>query len=210
MPSKYDTNPLDPDFPEKAKAAAAAQETAQAGGGTRPFASSESYEQETREISAHDFGAYQAPQGAYAPAYYASAAVPPAAVEDTRRRRVDKVGLPENIVTAVPYIPWYFGLVAGIILLILLPKSEAKSRFHAAQGVAAHLGILFVSFLLGIVGSIANMARPANGIFMAVTTIMLLVFVFKAWRGRPIHIEFIEGLTDWFEEKVTPDLFNKK
>ena len=110
----------------------------------------------------------------------------------------------------MPYVPWYFGLVAGIILLILLPKSEAKSRFHAAQGVAAHLGILLVSSLLGIVGQVANMARPANGIFMLVTTIMLFVFVYKAWRGRPIHIEFIEGLTDWFEEKVTPDLFNKK
>ena len=178
-------------------------------GETRPFAGAENFEQETREFSARDFGAYQAPQGAYAPAYYASA-VPPASVEDTRKRRVDKIGLPENIVTAVPYIPWYFGLVAGIILLILLPKSEQKSRFHAAQGVAAHLGILIVSFLFGIVGSIADMARSANGIFMLVTTIMLLVFVFKAWRGRPIHIEFIEGLTDWFEEKVTPDLFNKK
>ncbi|MBX3281240.1 MAG: hypothetical protein KF756_02065 [Acidobacteria bacterium] len=208
MPSKYDTNQLDPDFPEKAKAAAAAQETAEAGGATRPFANSANYEQETREFAAGDFGAYQAPQGAYAPAFYAAAA--PAAVEDTRKRRVDKVGLPENIVTAVPYVPWYFGLVAGIILLILLPKSEAKSRFHAAQGVAAHLGILLVSSLLGIVGQVANMARPANGIFMLVTTIMLFVFVYKAWRGRPIHIEFIEGLTDWFEEKVTPDLFNKK
>ena len=209
MPSKYDTNPLDPDFPEKAKAAAAAQEPQAPGGETRPFAGGENYEQETREFSARDFGAYQSPQGAYAPAYYAST-VPPAVVEDTRKRRVDKVGLPENIVTAVPYIPWYFGLVAGIILLILLPKSEAKSRFHAAQGVAAHLGIVFVSFLLGIVGSVASMARPAKGIFMLVTTIILLVFVFKAWRGRPILIEFIEGLTDWFEEKVTPDLFNKK
>lgn len=208
MPSKYDTNQLDPDFPEKAKAAAAAQETAEAGGATRPFANSANYEQETREFGPRDFGAYQAPQGAYAPAFYAAAA--PAAVEDTRKRRVDKVGLPENIVTAVPYVPWYFGLVAGIILLILLPKSEAKSRFHAAQGVAAHLGILIVSSLLGIVGQVANMARPANGIFMLVTTIMLFVFVYKAWRGRPIHIEFIEGLTDWFEEKVTPDLFNKK
>ncbi|HQZ82625.1 MAG TPA: hypothetical protein PLR83_05350 [Pyrinomonadaceae bacterium] len=209
MPSKYDTNPLDPDFPEKAKAAAAAQDAGVPQGETRPFAGAENFEQETREFSARDFGAYQAPQGAYAPAYYASA-VPPASVEDTRKRRVDKIGLPENIVTAVPYIPWYFGLVAGIILLILLPKSEQKSRFHAAQGVAAHLGILIVSFLFGIVGSIADMARSANGIFMLVTTIMLLVFVFKAWRGRPIHIEFIEGLTDWFEEKVTPDLFNKK
>ncbi|MBX7061048.1 MAG: hypothetical protein K1X52_05265 [Pyrinomonadaceae bacterium] len=209
MPSKYDTNQLDPDFPEKAKAAAAtAQASAETGGETRPFANTENYEQETREFGPRDFGAYQAPQGAYAPAFYASSA--PAAVEDVRNRRVDKVGLKENIVTAIPYIPWYFGLVVGIILLVLLPKSEAKSRFHAAQGLAAHLGILLVTTLLGVVGSITNAVRPAVGIFSAITTIILFVFVYKAWRGRPIHLEFLEGLTDWLEEKLTPDTFNKK
>ncbi|KXJ98639.1 MAG: Chloroplast import component protein (Tic20) [Acidobacteria bacterium OLB17] len=209
MSAKYDTNPLDPDFPEKAKAASAAGQTRPTPEGeTRPFASVEDREQETREFGPQDFGAYQAPQESYAPAYYAAAS--PAAVEDPKKRRVDKVGLPENVVTALPYIPWYFGLVAGLILLILLPKSEARSRFHAAQGVAAHLGIFAISFLLGIVTSIANFARPANGIFMAVTTVMLFIFVVKAWRGRPIHLEIIEGLTDWFEEKVTPDLFSKK
>ena len=40
MPSRYDTNPLDPDFPEKARTAAASDETQTLpyrGGETRPF-----------------------------------------------------------------------------------------------------------------------------------------------------------------------------
>ena len=28
-------------------------------------------------------------------------------------RKVQPIGLPENIVTALPYIPWYIGLIAG-------------------------------------------------------------------------------------------------
>jgi uncharacterized membrane protein len=44
------------------------------------------------------------------------------------------------------------GLVAGLILLLLTPKNEPKVRFHAAQGLAAHGGILAVSWILWVVG----------------------------------------------------------
>jgi hypothetical protein len=33
---------------------------------------------------------------------------------------------------------------------------------------------------------------------------MLVVFAIKAWRGRPVHIESVDGLTNWFEEKIKP------
>ena len=53
MPSKYDTNPLDPEFPAKAKAAAAAESATsglgQTGGETRQFA--EAGEEQTRRFT---------------------------------------------------------------------------------------------------------------------------------------------------------------
>jgi hypothetical protein len=32
---------------------------------------------------------------------------------------------------------------------------------------------------------------------------MLIIFTVKAWRGKPIHIESIDALTNWLEEKIT-------
>ena len=106
--------------------------------------------------------------------------------------------------TAAPYIPWYLGMVAGILILLFLPKSEAKVRFHAAQGLAAHVAILVVSTILGILGQITDFASFGNAIFSVVTMVMLIIFAFKAWKGRPVHIESIEELTNWLEEKIGP------
>ena len=119
-------------------------------------------------------------------------------------RKVEKIGLGENIVTAIPYIPWFIGLVAGALLLFFLPKSETKARFHAAQGLAAHLGILVVSTILGILGNLTGVARAGGLAFQVAATITLIVFAWKAYKGRPVHIAAIEGLTNWLEEKIHP------
>ncbi len=118
-------------------------------------------------------------------------------------RKVAKVGLPENIATALPYIPWYFGMVAGLLILLLVPKSEAKVRFHAAQGLAAHIGILIVTTILGVIGNIANIADVGNLIFQILTTVMLIIWAVKAWKGKPVHIESVDSLTNWLEEKIS-------
>jgi len=103
---------------------------------------------------------------------------------------------------ALPYLPFSIGLVAGALELLFVPKHEAKVRFHAAQGLAAHVGILLITTILGIIGEFAKMANVGSFIFTAVTTVLLIIFAVKAWKGRPIHIESIEALTNWFEEKI--------
>lgn len=207
MPTKYDTNPLDPDFPEKAKAAAEAEMATSAlpktGADTRRFAGVVAAEEQTRRFSAQGFSAYQEPySGQFVPANYQPA--PVSDVDRSSSRKVDKLGLPENIMTAVPYIPWYLGMVAGLLILFLVPRSETKVRFHAAQGLAAHIGILIVTTILGIIGSITDVAEVGNFIFQLVTSIMLVVFAIKAWKGKPVHIESVDSLTNWFEEKISP------
>ena len=207
MPTKYDTNPLDPEFPEKAKAAAEAEVATQtlpfSGTATSAFPQSAPTEEQTRRFPAANMYDYSAPyNGQYVPANYQPAAF--ANLDQSRKRKVDKVGLPENILVALPYMPFSIGLVAGLIELLVVPKHETKVRFHAAQGLAAHLGILIITTILGVVGNIANVADIGNGIFTAVTTIMLIIFTVKAWKGKPVHIESIEDLTNWLEDKISP------
>jgi uncharacterized membrane protein len=207
---KFDTNPLDPDFPEKAKAAAA--DTGPAAGEYTapqhsPYRTNEFpavppsiTEEETRRFEGAKFDPY-AYQPQPAPMVYQ-----PVGFSDMNRagdRKVAKTGVPEKWLVGLPYIPFWIGLIAGLILLLVIPKEEAKVRFHAAQGFGAHVAILIVSTILGVIGSITDQSF-GSFIFGLVTTIMMFVWAIKAWKGKPVHIEIIDDLTNWFEEKIGP------
>ena len=212
MPSKYDTNPLDPEFPEKARAAAASSEETQTlpyrGGQTKQFPqeTAAAEEQQTRRFAEADVNAYSAPyvppyDGQYVPLPYAQHGfVTP---DQAKKRRVNSLGIPENIAIAAAYFPWYIGLVAGFILLLLTPKSEPKVRFHAAQGLAAHIGIVLVTILLGAVTSVTG-GDLGTMLFKLAALVMMVIFTIKALKGKPIHIAAIEDLTNWLEEKLGP------
>jgi uncharacterized membrane protein len=213
---KFDTNQLDPDFPQQVGAAAPApqtvpelreQETSVLNGGnvqTRQFDEPALTEEQTRKFNEADFQSYQSPyNGQQIPMNYQPPPAPFFHTED-RSRKVAKIGLPENILTALPYIPLFIGLVAGILELIFVPKSEAKVRFHAAQGVAAHIAIMVITAVLGAIGNVADLADVGNIVFKVVTTIMLIIFAIKAFQGKPIHIESVDDLTNWLEDKIKP------
>ena len=211
MANKYDTNPLDPDFPEKlrreAEAEVATSVLPQGVGATQRFAP-ETEEQTRRFVAADQAAAFQQPfNGQFVPAVAQNVNV--STTDGSISTKVEKLGLPENILVAVPYIPWFLGLVAGILLLLLTPKSEQKVRFHAAQGVAAHIGILIVTTILGVLDNVTDIADVGSAIFTLVTSIMLVIFALKAWQGKPVHIESIEDLTNWFEDKIEPKLAKK-
>ena len=202
MAKKFDTNPLDRDFPQRAKAAAASTAKQQTPYKTAEFptAPSSVTEEETRKFGEGDFPAYwQTNQQAQPVGFYQ-----PPAVSDLNAassRKVAKVGLPEKWIIALPYIPYPVGLVAGLILLLIIPKEENKVRFHAAQGLAAHLAILIITTILGTMGGFAD---AGGKIFWLVTTVMLIIFAIKAWRGKPVHIEAVDDLTNFLEEKIGP------
>ena len=199
---KFDTNPLDPDFPEKVKEAetTALPQNAYV---TSDISLPSVTEEQTRRFESNNFSDYQSPyNGQNIPTNYR-----PANFTDMNKsssRKVDKIGLPENILTALPYLPFWIGLIAGLIILFLAPRSETKVRFHAAQGLAAHIGILIITTILGGVGNITDLADLGNMIFSIVTTIMLVIFTIKAWQGKPVHIESVDDLTEWLEEKIKP------
>jgi len=199
---KFDTNPLDPTFPEKIKEA----ETVVLPKNqfkTSEFAPPSITEEQTRRFDETNFNNYNSPyNGQNIPADYKTTNL--ADMNKSSSRKVAKVGLPENVLTALPYLPFWIGLIAGLLILLFVPKSESKVRFHAAQGLAAHIGILIVSAILSGVGHVTDLADVGNGIFTLVTTIMLIIFTIKAWKGKPVHIESVDDLTNWLEEKIKP------
>jgi uncharacterized membrane protein len=200
---KFDTNPLDPDFPEKVR------ETEPVVLPKNEFKTAEFppgsvTEQETRKFDNADFNTYQTPfNGQNVPASFHTTKLY-ADANQSSKRTVSKIGLPENVLTALPYIPFYVGLIAGLIILFLVPKSETKVRFHAAQGLAAHIGILIISAILSGAGNFNNFADVGNGIFQLVTMVMLIIFAIKSYQGKPIHIEAVDALTDWLDDKIKP------
>lgn len=205
MPKKFDTNPLDPEFPEKVMEAQKTTTLSSSGSETAKFpAAAAVTEEQTRRFNQQpDFQAYQSPyNGQQIPMNYQTAQL--SDMNRSSSRKVAKVGLPENILTAVSYIPFLIGLVAGVLQLLFVPKSETKVRFHAAQGLAAHLAILIITSILGGIGEVTDLARVGNGIFTVVTTVMLIIFAIKAYKGKPVHIESLDDLTNWLEERIKP------
>ena len=214
MPKKFDTNPLDPEFPEKARAAAAADTSPDVSAYTAatqsPYRTSEFptsptappsvTEDETQRFTEAQFNAY-AFQGGQVPVAYQQS--PFADMNRAGERKVAKTGLAEKWVVGLPYIPFWIGLVAGLVLLLVIPKEENKVRFHAAQGFAAHIAIAIVSTILAVVGNITD-SNFGGFIFSLASTIMLIIWAVKAFKGKPVHIEMIDDLTNWFEEKIGP------
>jgi uncharacterized membrane protein len=202
MATKYDTNPLDPEFPKKVRAEAQTEVLPDANKETVKFPPQVDEEEPTRIHEPGKFAGYSSVFNGTQPLSSHQTAQP--LFQTDTKRKVEKIGLPENILVALPYLPFSVGLIAGLLELLFVPKSETKVRFHAAQGLAAHIGILIVTTILGGMARATDLAGAANGIFWLVTTVMLIVFAVKAWKGKPVHIESVESLTEWLEEKIKP------
>jgi uncharacterized membrane protein len=199
MPKKFDTNPLDPEFPKQVAAVQEAETECKLTPDTEFFPNQPMVEEQTRKFQEAQY------QTMYNPPIYQ----PPAVYNPNRfseiqpvNRKVDKVGLPENLLVALPYLPWGIGLIAGLIELLLVPKTEPKVRFHAAQGMALNVGILLISAILGFVDNFASWAEFGSGLFWIAMTICSFYWAYKAYKGQPVHLESVDELTNWLEEKI--------
>jgi len=222
--SKYDTDPLDPDFERRATSVFGADvrqteghlPVAQVGSEapTRPMnerfaapyqsvlaqqtAQSVEPPLETRPLTAHT-----APTAAgYVPS-------------KPTNRTLPGVSLPENIALILPYIPFFIGAIAAVIELLMLPRRESRARFHAAQGLALHLAVMVAGLAFRIAGGFASVVFGGAGIvrlisflFWLATTILFIVSMIRVAKGEPHVITPLTDATNWLDEHIEKKKFS--
>ena len=118
-------------------------------------------------------------------------------------RHVAGLGIPEKWANLLPYIPGHIGAVAAVIELLLVPRTETRARFHAAQGLALQIAILILTGVFGFVHLLSGNAL-GSGLFRGASTIFLIVSMVRAWKGKPHHIAPLDEATKFFDEKIKP------
>src|SRR6266851_170477 len=153
-----------------------------------------------RPPPAPDVFAYQAPPVA-PPSVYQP---PPAPVSfGPRSHTVQGLGISEKWANLLPYIPGHIGAVAAVVELLLVPRTESRTRFHAAQGLALQAAILILTGAFSFMSLISG-NRFGSGVFGAASTIFLIVSMIRVWQGKPHHIAPLDEPTKWLNEKIKP------
>jgi len=115
---------------------------------------------------------------------------------------VPGVGLPEKWALVLPYAP-YFGIVAALVELFLVPRREVKVRFHASQALALHIGLLMIQTVLGVIAAINN-SGLGKLLFGMISFAFLVISMIRVWRGEPHHIAPLAEPAKWFNEHIEP------
>lgn len=150
---------------------------------------------------------YAPPRDSFADQQSARREPPPSA------RVIPGVGLPENILMVAPYAPLFIGAVAAIIELLLVPRDERRTRFHAAQGLALHGAVLAGALLLRIARLLATVTfgSLASGLlwfvwllFFIATIVFFVNAIMRVWRGETFRVEAVGEVTRWLDEQIAP------
>lgn len=197
MDKKVNTNPLEPEFQEQSRSEQETSVLPEEVPETHPLFQSAPTEEVTRTLHT-DFPDQREGTGRQS----SETNVLPRQIDaaSSPTRKVPGLLFSERALTSFSYLP-YLGLVVSAVVLLRTSRTEGKLRFHSAQALAAHLAILLIGAFLGFVNH-----ELASDLFELVTLVMLLIFVFKAWKDQPIHIEAIEPLTEWLESKLSRDI----
>lgn len=236
--SKYDTNPLDEDFVDRADDSFASEssgaQTERVFGGptleihrpehdsVRAYSESEA---PTRQIGngitsypsvfvppPKPAATYQAPRIHQADIYQPPPGQPPAiyqspglrAFQQSGRNTVSGLGIPERWAVMLPYLPfWMLGIVASVIELLLVPRTETKVRFHAAQGIALQVVIGAISTLLLLAGMLAR-SWSGSGLFRFASFVFLVIAMVRVWKGKSFVIPPLDEPAKWLDEKIKP------
>ena len=215
--SKYDTNPLDPDFVKKVGETSGEvnPETQEVSGATREIGRSGNENARQNIYSEAPTRRYDnvSPGAPYpsifVPPTYSQPAPyqPPATpyrpgVQKPGQRTVAGIGMPEKWTMMLPYAP-YVGVVVSLLELLLVPRTEPRARFHAAQGLALHIGILAIGAMFTLIGALGG-SSPGGTLFKLAAFIFLIVSMVRVWKGEPHYIAPISEPSRWLNEHIEP------
>jgi uncharacterized membrane protein len=219
--SKYDTNPLDPDFVRKTEEVwgedgGGGPPTQEVKGVTREVGNSNDQNPRANIYSEAPTRRYDnvpldapypsifVPPTYSQPAPYQPAAAPYRASDQRpTARTVAGLGLPEKWAMVLPYFPFYLGVVPSILWLILVPRSELRVRFHAAQAIALHIAILLLSSVFGVLSTITG-SSVGGTLFKLAAFIFLIISMVRVGKGKPHHIAPLAEPAQWFNEHIEP------
>jgi uncharacterized membrane protein len=235
--SKYDTDPLDPNFVRRTdeimgNSPSPSATTTGDVASTRPTEPvspqmgvahedpTRRLEEPTRRLEEPLAGSYPSvfvppvyqppainytPYGRNVPPHAAQTPRTPAAAQGGKptSRHVAGLGLPENLAMVLPYAPFYIGIVASLIELLLVPRSEHRVRFHAAQGLALQLSIVAIGFLFFILSMITD-SNFGGWLFSLAAFIFLIVSIFRVWQGERHLIAPLEDVTGRINQQIEP------
>ncbi|HEX8847795.1 MAG TPA: hypothetical protein VF791_24355 [Pyrinomonadaceae bacterium] len=197
--SKYDTNPLDPDFERDARESRRA----------RPVAEPEERWDAEAPTKRYDSSIPVSYPSINVPPSYpprrvgATAEMTPATSAPSSTRVVPGLGLPENITYALPYAPFFIGAIAGAAELFLTPRKEAEARFHAAQGLVLQLAALAISLIFNIIGGITG-SSIGGKLFWAASTTFFIIALVRVLKGESLHIAATDEAADWLNQRIEP------
>jgi len=118
--------------------------------------------------------------------------VPPAAAPQAQ-------GLDTNVASALCYL---FGLITGIIFLVLAPYNQNKTvRFHAFQSIFFHLGLIVLWIVVSIALSILAFITHGLGfvlfpLFGLCVVALWLYLMYSAYTGKKIKLPIIGDLAE--------------
>jgi uncharacterized membrane protein len=218
--TKYDTNPLDPDYVKQTEEVWGGEDggpgTREVKGPTREVGPSANESARSNLYSEAPTRTFDAPPldapypsvlvpPTYSPpaTYQSRPYLPPQGNLRPTVRPVAGIGLPEKWALMLPYVPFYIGVVAALVELFLVPRKELKVRFHASQGLALHIAILVVQTLFGVVGAITD-SSVGGSLFSFAATIFLIISMVRVWKGEPHRIPPISEPAQWLNERIEP------
>jgi len=218
--SKYDTNPLDPDFVKNTEEvwgeAGTGPETQQVSGATREIGSSANESARSNIYSEAPTRRYDnvpldspyqsifVPPTYSQPAPYQPAPAPYRQVDQRpTQRSVVGIGISEKWAMSLPYAPFYIGVVVSLLELFLVPRKELRVRFHAAQGLALHVAILAVQMLFSVLGAITG-SSVGSTLFKIAAFVFLIISMVRVRKGKPHHIAPLTEPAQWFNQHIEP------
>lgn len=226
MAKKYDTNPLDTDILRRAEENRPVPQTEEISltntavfeADTRPFApATPTAEMRTEPLPPQFNGAnFDEPYNSVfnrAPSFSShagSAHVSSVSAEVQKlilpptSRKVLGLGMPEKVAMMLPYLPWVAGAIIAVIVLFCASKTETRVRFHAAQALALHLASWIVYAVLSSLKGVLPFASSISTIFTVAVTVYFIVSLYRVWKGKPNHIEALDDITDFLNEKIQP------
>ncbi|MEJ7711444.1 MAG: hypothetical protein WKF84_16660 [Pyrinomonadaceae bacterium] len=129
------------------------------------------------------------------------------------KRPVQKLGVPENIASSLAYAPFFIGLIISLIELLMLPRTESRTRMHASQALGIHFVVLAAGLVFNLARFLANLALGGfavtmlgliSGIFSLAATILLIVTMVRVWKSEDVRYEPLADLARWINRHLEP------